>query len=166
MRCGSRRPGRAASSWRAWRSPPWACPGRRARSSGRSSGATSSTAPAAPPPIPGAAAAGGAQDGPTTTHINALLSQLPPPPPDEDLPIGPGDLIEISVFEVEELSKIKVRIPMRGTITLPLIGPTPAAVHSALELQDEISQRLAEKYMSKEKAMMEAQGIPFVYEME
>src|SRR3989304_5760583 len=42
--------------------------------------------------------------------LNArLLTQVSPPTADADLPIGPGDLIEVSVFEVEELSKLKVR---------------------------------------------------------
>ncbi|MGZ5439068.1 MAG: polysaccharide biosynthesis/export family protein, partial [Candidatus Aminicenantales bacterium] len=35
--------------------------------------------------------------------------------------IGPGDLLEISVFEVEELSQT-VRVSEDGSITLPLIG--------------------------------------------
>ena len=48
---------------------------------------------------------------------------------------------------MEELSKIKVRIPMKGSITLPLLGQIPAAGRTALELQDEIGQRLTAKYM-------------------
>ena len=103
--------------------------------------------PAPSPPAPGDAGTGDAKGGPNTARINSLLSQLPPPAPDADLPVGPGDLIEISVFEVEELSKIKVRIPMKGSITLPLLGQIPAAGRTALELQDEIGQRLTAKYM-------------------
>jgi polysaccharide export outer membrane protein len=61
--------------------------------------------------------------------------------------VGPGDLLEISVFEVEELSKLKLRIPLRGTITLPLIGPISASGRSALELEDDIRTRLQEKYI-------------------
>jgi polysaccharide export outer membrane protein len=61
--------------------------------------------------------------------------------------VGPGDLIEISVFEVEELSKIRLRIPLRGTITLPLIGQVSAAGRSAIELEDDIRARLQEKYI-------------------
>jgi polysaccharide export outer membrane protein len=61
--------------------------------------------------------------------------------------MGPGDLIEISVFEVEELSKIRLRIPLRGTITLPLIGQLFAAGRSAIELEDDIRARLQQKYI-------------------
>src|SRR5437667_2419331 len=39
---------------------------------------------------------------------------------ESDLPLGAGDLIEISVFEVPELSGLKLRIPLAGSVTLPL----------------------------------------------
>jgi polysaccharide export outer membrane protein len=61
--------------------------------------------------------------------------------------MGPGDLIEVSVFEVEELSKLKLRIPIRGTITFPLIGQIPAAGRTAAEFEDDIRARLEQKYM-------------------
>lgn len=76
-----------------------------------------------------------------------LLSQVSPPTADTDLPVGPGDLIEVSVFEVPELSQLKVRVPLRGTITLPLLGPIPAAGRTAIELEDEIRARLRQRYM-------------------
>ena len=76
-----------------------------------------------------------------------LLSQVSAPGGQADLSTGPGDLIEISVFEVEELSKLKLRIPLRGTITLPLIGQIPAAGRSAIELEEDIRARLQKKYM-------------------
>lgn len=76
-----------------------------------------------------------------------ILSQVSPPSAEADLPIGPGDLIEVSVFEVEELSKLKLRIPLRGTITLPLLGQIPAAGRTAIELEDEIRDRLQQQYM-------------------
>ncbi len=76
-----------------------------------------------------------------------LLSHVSAPGPQIDLAMGPGDLIEISVFEVEELSKLKLRIPLRGTVTLPLIGQITAAGRSAIELEDDIRTRLQEKYI-------------------
>ena len=76
-----------------------------------------------------------------------LLSQARAPIGAADLPVGPGDLIEISVFEVDELSKLKLRIPIRGTITLPLIGQIRAAGRTAIELEDDIRARLEQKYM-------------------
>src|SRR5882724_7445665 len=76
-----------------------------------------------------------------------LLSQMAQQTTDTDLPLGPGDTVEISVLEVEELSKFRARIPLRGTITLPLIGPLLAANRTAIELEDDIRQRLGQKYM-------------------
>jgi len=61
--------------------------------------------------------------------------------------VGPGDLVEISVFEVEELSKLKLRIPLRGTISLPLIGQFSASGRSAIELEDDIRTRLQRKFI-------------------
>lgn len=98
------------------------------------------TAPALPspavPPVPGAAA------------LNSrIFSRVSSPLAETDLPIGPGDLIEVSVFEVEELSKLKLRVPMRGSVTLPLLGQIPAAGRTAIELEDEIRTRLQQRYM-------------------
>jgi polysaccharide biosynthesis/export protein len=98
---------------------------------------------AAPGPAPAEPTAGA---GAATLNAK-LLREITPPPGDADLPVGPGDLIEVSVFEVEELSKIKVRIPMKGTITLPLLGQIRATGRSPLELQDQISELLQQKYM-------------------
>ena len=64
-----------------------------------------------------------------------------------DLRLGAGDLIEIAVFDVPELSQIKVRIPNGGQVGLPLIGSVSAAGLTALELQAEISNHLKTKFM-------------------
>jgi polysaccharide export outer membrane protein len=66
---------------------------------------------------------------------------------DSDLPIGPGDLVEVSVFEVEELSKLKLRVPTRGVISLPLIGPVEAAGRTVSELEEDIRTKLQQKFM-------------------
>ena len=60
---------------------------------------------------------------PSTAALNSrLLEQSARSSEDTDLPVGAGDLLEISVFEVEELSKIRLRVPLRGVISLPLLG--------------------------------------------
>jgi polysaccharide biosynthesis/export protein len=87
-------------------------------------------------------------DGRGAAALNKrLLSQMAEKTTDTDLPLGAGDMIEISVLEVEELSKFRARIPLRGMITLPLIGPLPAANRTAIELEEDIRQRLRQKYM-------------------
>ncbi len=60
--------------------------------------------------------------------------------------IGPSDLIEISVFQVPELSKT-VRVGVSGTVTLPLIGLVNASGLTGRELEVLIAGRLRENYL-------------------
>jgi len=86
--------------------------------------------------------------GASTAALNRrLLEQVARSADDGDLPIGAGDLLEVSVFEVEELSKIRLRVPYRGTVTLPLLGEIQAAGRTTAELEDEIRTRLQRKFM-------------------
>ena len=64
-----------------------------------------------------------------------------------DLPLGPGDLLEISVVDMPEISGRRVRIPRQGTVNLPLLGDIPVAGHTAAEVEEEVRKRLKEKYM-------------------
>jgi len=60
--------------------------------------------------------------------------------------IGPRDLLQVQVFEVDELSS-KVRVNRRGYITMPLIGAIPVAGHNITEVEHLVEQRLAEEYL-------------------
>ena len=64
-----------------------------------------------------------------------------------DYAIGPGDLLEISVFDIPELSKIKARVTTDGLITLPLAGAVPAGGKTAVELEEAVKGALAAKYI-------------------
>jgi polysaccharide biosynthesis/export protein len=87
-----------------------------------------------------------------------------PPPPDverlallwrkrtseqsaSDYPIGPGDVLEISVPGMEEIKSQQVRVSGDGTITLPLIGTLRAAGLTQEGLHGEIRKRLEADYM-------------------
>jgi polysaccharide export outer membrane protein len=76
-----------------------------------------------------------------------LMEQAARSSQETDLPVGTGDLLEVSVFEVEELSKIRLRVPGRGVIALPLIGQIQATGRTTAELEDEIRARLQGKFM-------------------
>jgi polysaccharide export outer membrane protein len=64
----------------------------------------------------------------------------------DDYRIGPSDLIEISVFQIPELSKT-VRVGARGNLTLPLIGQINAGGLTGPELEALIAKKLRENYL-------------------
>jgi polysaccharide biosynthesis/export protein len=64
--------------------------------------------------------------------------------PAGDFAIGPGDEINISVPEVEELQKQRVRVSSDGTIGLSLIGTMKVAGMNEEELKAALVRRLSE----------------------
>ncbi len=59
-----------------------------------------------------------------------------------DYILGPGDLINLSVANLEEMSNRPMRIDGRGDINLPLVGRIHAADLTAANLEAEIEARL------------------------
>jgi polysaccharide biosynthesis/export protein len=59
--------------------------------------------------------------------------------------IGIGDVLELFVFETDELNR-KIRVRPDGNISLPLLGQTKAVGLTEEELQDEITKKL-DKFM-------------------
>jgi polysaccharide biosynthesis/export protein len=60
--------------------------------------------------------------------------------------IGPLDVLDISVFNVPELSKT-VQVSGTGTINMPLLGEIPAAGNTTEQLERELTAKLGEKYL-------------------
>jgi polysaccharide export outer membrane protein len=60
--------------------------------------------------------------------------------------IGPLDVLDISVFNVPELSK-SVQVSGTGSINLPLLGELPAAGKTTEELERELTAKLGDKYL-------------------
>ena len=94
-----------------------------------------------------------------------------------DHPVGPEDLLEISVFEIPELNRT-VRVSERGTISLPLLGEMEVRGLTTMELEGRLRQELSRKYVkdpqisvfvreygSKKVSVIGAVGKPGVYEM-
>ncbi len=83
-------------------------------------------------------------------ELSPRAQRLPPDPQSASLPatfanpsyvLGPGDQININVFEYEEFTGAKVVLP-DGTINLPLIGTVKAANLTTEELAVELTARL------------------------
>jgi polysaccharide biosynthesis/export protein len=72
--------------------------------------------------------------------------------------LGAGDLLEISVFDVPELS-VKVRVSSDGEIALPLIGKIKVEGMNSLDLQDQIAQNLIKgRYVRKPQVTVYVSG--------
>ncbi|MGH7878361.1 MAG: polysaccharide biosynthesis/export family protein, partial [Candidatus Binataceae bacterium] len=69
----------------------------------------------------------------------------------EDYPIGPGDVLTVSVPEIDEIKDRKVRVSTQGTIELPLIGVVSAGGLSEDGLASELDLKL-QKYMFNPQA--------------
>jgi len=61
--------------------------------------------------------------------------------------IGPLDSLDITVFQIQDLSLKKAQVDSRGQLRLPLIGAVTAGGRTAAELSADIAARLGEKYL-------------------
>lgn len=76
-----------------------------------------------------------------------LASGLQCSPKNEaDYQVGSEDLLEVTVFGQEDLSRA-VRVNAQGEINLPLIGVVPVAGHTPLEIANIINKRYGERYL-------------------
>ena len=60
--------------------------------------------------------------------------------------IGPLDVLDISVFQVPELTK-SVQVTDTGTVNLPLVGEIPVAGKTAQEVERDLTARLGAEYV-------------------
>lgn len=91
----------------------------------------------------------------TSSALAAAESVTPPAAPqmeyddgisEDDYRLGPNDLLEISVFRVEDFSRV-VRVSATGDISLPLIGRVAAAGLTTMELEQQLATKLNETYL-------------------
>jgi polysaccharide export outer membrane protein len=83
---------------------------------------------------------GTAMAPPDTTNTGGAYTGV------SDYRVGPQDLIEISVFQVPDLSRT-VRVNSGGQISLPLIGGMQAGGLTIQELEAAIGKKLEAKYL-------------------
>jgi polysaccharide export outer membrane protein len=87
------------------------------------------------------------QDG-TSADINRRLAELQHSSPSDaaSYRIGPDDLLDISVFDVPDLSRT-VRVSASGEISLPLLGSVPVAGQTPQDLESSLADELRAHYM-------------------
>jgi polysaccharide export outer membrane protein len=61
--------------------------------------------------------------------------------------ISPLDALDVTVFGEPDLSVKAVQVDAAGTVSLPLVGPVPAAGRTATELEQLLQDRLGQKYL-------------------
>jgi polysaccharide export outer membrane protein len=77
-----------------------------------------------------------------TITVPAGAADTAMPATDQDYIIGPGDVLEISVWKEEALTKLVTVLP-DGKISFPLIGEAMASGWTVAQLKKEIESRLA-----------------------
>jgi len=105
-----------------------------------------------------AAARGKRQEGVTGTHgpkeqgdaSATMLESWQPPSFERNYSLGPGDVVEITIFQLLELNTsttVTTRISEEGYVTLPVLGSVMARELSARELEREIARLLERDYL-------------------
>ncbi len=86
--------------------------------------------------------------------LTAALQAAPPPTesaapaasPSGEYQVGPGDVLEITVYDNPELSRIPT-VQTNGAITYPLLGEIQVAGLTVSEVQRKITNLLAKDYL-------------------
>ena len=111
-------------------------------------GCASSRGGETPAAVMPAEAARAEDGGASVAALNSRIFQrAAPAAAPADLPLGFGDLIEISVVDMPEISGRKVRVPRQGTVNLPLLGEIPVVGRSAADVEADLRERLQQRYM-------------------
>lgn len=119
-------------------------------------------APTQTPPGPGPAATVGTAAAPAAGDSH---------------PLGPEDLLDISVFQIPDLTRT-VRVTEKGTISLPLLGEVMVKGLTPAQLEERLRDELGKRYLedpqvtvfvkehgSRKVSVLGSVGKPGVYEM-
>jgi polysaccharide export outer membrane protein len=64
----------------------------------------------------------------------------------EEYRVGPGDVLDIAVFQVEELNR-KARVSGSGTLILPLLGEVPVGGKTVAEVERMLAEELGRTFL-------------------
>lgn len=117
-------------------------------------GAPAAAAPAMATPATGAAAAGGtpipvstqvervpASEGAAVSAVTAVST-----PGSDGYRVGPLDVLNVTVFKVEDLSKT-VQVSESGKFSFPLVGDVQAAGRTVSEIERDLAAKLGGNYL-------------------
>ena len=139
--------------------------------------ATDAPGTGAKPAASASAAAGSSQAAGDLERLARLWEKRTRQTSLKDYPIGPGDVLEISVPAMEEIKDRSVRVTAEGTISLPFIGRLQAEGLTEEDLADQLRPRLKEylrnprvfifvkEYNSRQVAVLGAVTRPGLYNL-
>jgi protein involved in polysaccharide export with SLBB domain len=146
------------------------------------SGSTDATVPAIVSTTPGVAAPIGetieTDDEGSVIQLQALINRRQHDHFDTDYPVGPGDVLEISVPDMPELRSRVVRVSGVNTISLPILGELDVAGLNQSQVKSKIGERLTQyvhdpqvdvfvrEYHSREVAVMGMVQKPGTYTLD
>lgn len=87
---------------------------------------------------------------PLALALDARTSPIPADGSRQDYRLGPGDLLQIDVFQAKELSR-KARVRLNGDLSIPLIGVVRASGLTAEQLETVLASKLEERYLQDPK---------------
>jgi len=87
-----------------------------------------------------------AMTGPVFASEAASETPVPPALRSGDAPLRVGDFIELKVWNEPELT-VEEEISEAGVVVFPLIGPVQAAGRTTTELEQEVAERYASRYL-------------------
>jgi polysaccharide export outer membrane protein len=87
-----------------------------------------------------------ARDQQATISKVALTLSSASDPNSKAYRIGPRDVLEVTVFKVQDLSKV-VQVSEAGTINYPLVGEVEAGGKTAREIEQDLTKLLGTKYL-------------------
>jgi len=102
----------------------------------------------APPSAPQAKSPQAAAPAGATTAAPASdpAAAAAPDPPSGDYEVGPGDVLDIAVFDNDDLSRLPT-VQTNGSISLPLLGEVQVAGLTVAEVRRKITNLLAKDYL-------------------
>jgi polysaccharide export outer membrane protein len=77
--------------------------------------------------------------------------------------LGPDDIISITVFEEPDLSLKNTRVATNGRISFPLLGQILVEGLTVMELEAELTRRLADGYLRRPKVTVAVNEYRLVY---
>jgi polysaccharide biosynthesis/export protein len=79
--------------------------------------------------------------------VASAAAQAPKPdPPSPDYRVGPGDVLEVTVFDNQDLSRTPT-VQTSGTIALPLLGEVPVTGLTVAEVKKKVTELLGKDYL-------------------